>query len=1479
MFSINDGLNKVEDLVDRAKELGFSHLAITDHGRMGGIIRFAKRCSEVGIEGIVGNEIYFYQGDMKVKQNVLRDGKMKRPKHNHITMLCKNETGYKNLVEMANIGATEGYYYEPRVDWSVVEKRLDGLVVTSGCPSGIAPQEVLKGNFEAAEKIICEWREIIGEDYYLEIQNHGLEIEKPIIKFMIEMSRKHGIKLVAANDVHYIFQNHANAHTLLKHLRMKNTENSGIGYGSDQFYLRSAEEMYELFSEVPDACKNTMEIAEKCEYRFPIKTTWKFPAFSIEKTDEFESWKASKMPHFTDHQAFLKYLAIKGLKTFSLFEKQEYKDRTRFELDKIFEMGTEEYFLILWDIFRFCKEKGIGVGPGRGCLTGDALVLTKDDGFKRLDEIKIGDSVFTHSGKSQKVKNTFKYNILNEKLLNIKTENSFDSITLTKDHKILGSKVYETHRYKLPQKNNWSLPFKCKKYDFNPNPEWFTAEELTVGDMLFVKYPNRKIIDFEKIDLSEFVDSNYKTTDDEIILINPLTKNETTRFSRYIEQDEDWFYFCGRWIGDGWYEHSEEEKKYRLGISFHSEDFNGINRICLYLEKLGLNPKITKHKDKNLIQVHIYNKIITKLFSCLFKDYKFSSSTKYIGKFKYVKDSLLRQLLLGLKHSNGSNELSKKIKRENIDTTSYRLLLDLRECLLYLKIPNYISRSAPYKIGNYNCKESYRIRFKGLELEKDKKHSNLEDGYFIKIKNISETTNDFVYDLSIDDDSSYLTQNFVVHNSGAGSLVLYLLEISFVDPLDPELNLMFERFLNPGRSSQYKFEFKEYPVSQWKEDGGETESTGKLRELVGKMMESDQFRQYTPSLIREILPLENQNLDNYYYDLISKDIQIDGNPVNSWIAYCLDLVQEAPDGPLEVYKMGSLPDVDSDFDHKRRHEVIEYVIEKYGQDHVVNIGTYQGFSTRSCLVGALKDAGINHEDALSVSKAIPKGAESIVDALKAKEVSQALRRLGVKRSVVDNAAIIEGSAFSAVSEHAAGVVISPHNLMDKIPLHKAKDAIVSQFDLSDMESAGYIKFDFLGLSNVGKLSRCLEYIKNRPDDGIEIDFRSVDRNDKGALSIFSQGWTSTVFQFWRPHVKEMLKPQQVGVDSFNDIVAINALNRPGPMKYISKDMYDKQRDPEKDPKWTPGITYAENKKNPDKIKYIHKDLEPILESTYGILVYQEQIMQIAQVVGGFTLSEADVLRKAVGKKDGDLFEWCRKKFFDGAERNNYSKDVVQRIWNLAQDFASYSFNKAHSTVYGLSAYWNAYLLNYFPHEWYAASINEDIEKEDKVLMYIDEINKINKQTNANILFVYPNVNTSTLDCFVDYNYENSGEFAIVLPLNFIKGIGKNAISVIESRETQQYKNFKDFCYRARPNKMVLEKLIDGGACDCFISDVALNIGRNQMKEMIVDIKNEITKIKKTEEFEKDVPEDLSDLFNLSSDWSEIIDGDSDKLPF
>ena len=368
-FSLLDGANKIKDLPARAKELGMNSIAITDHGVMFGVVDFYKECKKQGIKPIIGCEVY-------VSPRTRFDKEANIDNHYyHLILLAKNETGYKNLSYLVSMGFTEGFYYKPRIDYEILEKYHEGLICLSACLAGNVNREILNNNIEKAEEIALWHKNIFGEDYYLEIQPNGLPEQVLVNQKLIEMSKKLDIPLVATNDAHYLKKEDSYNHEVLLCIQTakKMTDEDRMRMGTDEFYLKSPEEMIEYFKNVPEAIENTVKIAEKCNVDFEFGNT-KLPNYEVPK-------------EYATHSEYFKKLARDGLcKRYGENLSEEIKERFEYELSIIEKMGYVDYFLIVWDFINYAKTNEISVGPGRGSGAGSivayALEITDIDPIK-----------------------------------------------------------------------------------------------------------------------------------------------------------------------------------------------------------------------------------------------------------------------------------------------------------------------------------------------------------------------------------------------------------------------------------------------------------------------------------------------------------------------------------------------------------------------------------------------------------------------------------------------------------------------------------------------------------------------------------------------------------------------------------------------------------------------------------------------------------------------------------------------------------------------------------------------------------------------------------------------------------------------------------------------------------------------------------------------------------------------------------------
>ena len=516
-----------------------------------------------------------------------------------------------------------------------------------------------------------------------------------------------------------------------------------------------------------------------------------------------------------------------------------------------------------------------------------------------------------------------------------------------------------------------------------------------------------------------------------------------------------------------------------------------------------------------------------------------------------------------------------------------------------------------------------------------------------------------------------------------------------------------------------------------------------------------------------------------------------GSAAGSLVAYCLRITDLDPLVYTLLFERFlnpervSLPDIDMDFCMDRRGEVINYVVEKYGTDHVAQIITFGTLGAKA----AIRDVGrvleLSYADADKVAKLVPNQLNITLQ--QALETEPRLRELVEAdpkiKELMTNAQSLEGLARHA-STHAAGVVISEGPLTDHVPLYKgANDEIVTQYSMGDVEKIGLVKFDFLGLKTLTMIRRAETLINDTHPDGPPLAIDHVPFDDPATFALLSSGKTMGLFQLESSGMRDLLtglKP-----DRFEDIIAIIALYRPGPMDLIPD--------------------FIKRKQGKVPITYELPELEPILKDTYGVIVYQEQVMAIANKMAGFSLGQADILRRAMGKKKPEEMEKLRVKFLEGAALKKIPEKKAEKLYELIQKFAGYGFNKSHAAAYAVVCYQTGYLKAHYPTEFMAALMTTDMGNQDKLVGYFTECRDLG------IKVLGPDVNVSRTQFAV-------ADGAIRFGLAAIKNVGEGAVeSVLAVRtESGPFRSFFDFCRRVdlhKVNKRMLEGLIKAGAFD------------------------------------------------------------------
>ena len=497
----------------------------------------------------------------------------------------------------------------------------------------------------------------------------------------------------------------------------------------------------------------------------------------------------------------------------------------------------------------------------------------------------------------------------------------------------------------------------------------------------------------------------------------------------------------------------------------------------------------------------------------------------------------------------------------------------------------------------------------------------------------------------------------------------------------------------------------------------------------------------------------------------------------------LDLLFERFLNPERV----NMPDFDVDFCQENRAKTIEYVQNKYGFDHVAQIITYGKLQSKAVIRDVARVLQMPYSQADRISKMIPPGVQGKNPTLQESldqvpELEEMRQNDPQVNKLFDIAMKLEG-LYRHSGVHAAGVVIGDRPLEQLVPLYKdpRADMPVTQYDMKYVEETGLIKFDFLGLKTLTVIKRAVDWIKKTR--GIDLDIEKVPLDDRQTYEMLQRGDTTAVFQFESAGMKDVHK--QIKPDRFEDLIAIVSLYRPGPMDNIP--------------------TYIKRKHGEEEITYLHPALAPILDETYGIMVYQEQVMKIAQVLGGYTMGGADKLRKVTGKKMRDEIPKQRKMFTEGAVKNGISEDIATKIFDQMEKFASYGFNKSHAAAYSLISYQTAYLKAHYPVEFMCAVMSLDMTNIDKLLFYKEECKKMGFK------ILPPDINKSDADFAVE---DGNIRYALAA----IKSVGAANMEAIEAerRARGPFKDISDFIHRIdakQINRRQLEQLIKAGAFD------------------------------------------------------------------
>ena len=1193
-YSALDGASKIEELVLHAKAQGMSSLGISDHGVLAGIPEFYKTCKAHDIKSIIGQE--FYWADDRLKKEGVKakgsgdlDGTDKR--YYHLSVYARDNDGYVNLMKLSTDAYINGRYFKPRSDYAMLEQHSKGIFVGSGCLGGPVNQRLLAGDFQGALETAARLQDCVGKDNFaIELMDHGLAEQRLTNPQLISIAKKIGADYYSSQDSHYTHKHQAHGHDglLCVNTGSKMSDTDRFRFHNEEYYLKSPDEMYDLFREHPEACDNTLVIAEKCNV-----------------TIDFDSMHLPNFPlpeGFEDASAYLSHLVYERLEDFYQPTEQVVQ-RVAYELGVYDSMGVSSYMLIGWDLMEFARKQGMFLSAGRGCLTEDTLVQS-DNGLIKLNEIKVGDRVVTHSGEYKNVLATHQYPIVGEKLLEIKSYyGGPNGVKMTLDHEVLAATSPKAAL------------------------AWVKAEDLVIGDWMFVPSITREVEDVDIIDLASYAPTDAMVDDQYIYELTPSnrqylfsTKDVKRRYKFYHSQNKLMEYVEKGWIidddvlsspsgnnirrstletlqtilSDGKFSSVSEWNAYIRENSFTKRTINRyvvvdvdycefIGRLCsngwLCSGRVGYGIATQRSKDDgttiplvmgifgeelttqdsktaDLRQFSgnsrtVYNFLMSELV-----DYSFNAQTKHLPYWMVdLPDEKLRGLRDGLWWGDGSVS-----DRNKYTSTSWTLINQLYTILRNLGIPAGLSED-----NRTDLREEFRNAGSSWCIVAGRNwgysrgfSAKVDGGFLTKIFSIDEIDcGEFVYDITVEDDHSYLTTSGIVHNSAAGSIVARILGITQPDPI--EYDLVFERFLNPSRIA--------------------------------------------------------------------------------------------------------LPDIDMDFEQGRREEMINYTIDKYGKDFVSQIGTFGKVKARSAVRDSARVLGYLPKEGDRISKMIPplvsgfdtslvecfEESPSNVDGYAAAaDLREDYKINPETKEIVDLALQFEG-LLRSYGVHAAGVLIGDRPLNELVPLWVNKDgAIVSQYDKDTVEDLGLLKMDFLGLKNLDILAESERLVGG----GFKISDQPMDNVD--TFMMLSEGLSIGCFQIESSGMRSLLK--RMRPDGIKDLSAVLALYRPGPMAQDWHNMY------------------ADRKNGRASVDYFHPDAIEILSDTYGIPLYQENLLFIARKFAGYDMAEADMLRKIIGKKKPEAMRAERAKFVDGCVANGYEAEFSENLFDKIEGFAAYGFN-------------------------------------------------------------------------------------------------------------------------------------------------------------------------------------------------------------
>lgn len=1358
--SVLDGHASVKELAAHVHASGQPGYAVTDHGTMSNVYNAVAAAEAISkatgddFRCMPGIEAYVVPGDASrhTREPIFfsnashsRENKEERSNdvsgggaYTHMTMLAETSEGMHNLFRLNTLAWHEGIHRKPRMDIQSISEYSKGVIATTGCPSGELQTRLRLGQWKEAIAYAAKMQDIFGKDnYYLELMDHNMSIdlERRVRGDLMKVAKELSIPLLATNDLHYVKREDAQDH---EHMLCIQSGSSMLDQPYDLGGKRFAFEGEEYYAKTAD---EMLRLFPQDQYPDAVQNAANIVKRSSAKFEYNPELRPSvPLPDGHDEHSYLREMVYEGLqrKRPDKVNDQEYIDRIEKELGVLREKNFSGYMLVVSDFMRWAKAQGWHCGPGRGCLDGSTMIPTTM-GHKRLDEVQVGDKVYDQSGDIIEVPAVFEWDC-DEDLIEISTYYGGAPLKMTSDHKVLVSKANRvTSKTKI-----------TRGYVFEKEPlplEWVRADEIEVGDL--VVSPKLKVEE-------EFTGINIEPVSIAVANIaSPLSVRSIVRETN-LARSTVMRFFKGEKLGE------DTKAKIQNYLNDHNSTIEDAIAIRTKTSVLDLEDTfIPANHDLGFVM------------GLFISDGWFRSKGHEIGFAQnrsedegIIPDVFKRVFgtdLIPADHASG-------------DLRQYRTSHQGVVAVFKNLFPDYAftaqSKYIPAILMNSN-EEFRRGLLEGLWYG---------DGCFSGKTVYSTVSRRLAYGVH------GLLGTLGIHSG---------ITENIRRESRPEFNVA-------GRDS-----YTEYKVISAQEFDETRVINGMGIPYNGEFMYNRVRKIGTVPSSGKVYDFRVDTTNSY----ATESFVVHNSGGGSSVAFFTDIVEIDPIPHGLIFERflnperDSPPDIDSDFDDVNREKVIEYVRQKYGEEMVAMIITFGVIKAKS----AIKDIARIYEEPFSVgetlTKALPAPIAGKEISLKevfdknaarypeAEQFRDEARKIDNK-NLIPFALGIEGK-MRQTGVHAAGVIMSSKPLKDSIPLMmRAKDQMtITQFDYPTCEDLGLIKMDFLGLRNLTVIDKAINAIER--NHGIKLVpqeiYDSVLTNpDQMTFDIINAGRTLGIFQLDSVAIAALAR--LIHVTSFNDISAILALYRPGPMGMESH------------------TKYADRKNGREAITPIHPDLAEVLESilgeTYGLVVFQEQIQFIAQKVADYSLGQADILRRAMGKKKKSILDAEFIPFSEGMKKNGYKDDAIQALWDTLVPFSEYGFNKSHSAAYALLSYLTAYLKAHYGPEFMAANLSTLTGDKDKTASYLAECR------HMGITVLPPDVSRSTAD------YTATPEGTILVGLEAIRGVGHEVSNSIfrEAAENGEFQTLDDFMSRApysALSKGVLEGLSHSGALDRF----------------------------------------------------------------